>query len=340
VLALIHSTMLPLAKNYSENEVRALHSIFQYYSKSDGDGGISHAHQHQAQISSAALYRIIEELSQDDTDASRMKSAMEENHLHQKQELGNDVVTLLGTLSFQSFLAVVDNGRTLQDSSQHINFLRVLHEYQRRCFSEGNYLKAQGFMRHVQCLRKAEGVRHLQLVKTRQTEHRRKLDEAHKIQFDEFTQSWNTFMNDFESMSQGYIEELNETHQSQLSSLQKDLTDELNSKSKRFSKDLVDWRKREVIMADQQFYQEAQRIKQVSDALEAKEKSNMNSRFENSLRMKEANVKRQQSAEMDALVKRIDTKRREYEKQREVNTERLSQRNKNILSVMDTKHVS
>lgn len=102
----------------------------------------------------------------------------------------------------------------------------------------------------------------------------------------------------------------------------------------------MDWRKRESIMVDRKLYREAQQIKLVSDALEEEERASMNSNFESLLQKKERHLKKQQRAELDALEKRIETKRRENDKLREENCERLLQRNKNIVAAMDSRHVS
>ena len=51
-------------------------------------------------------------------------------------------------------------------------------------------------------------------------------------------------------------------------------------------------------------------------------------------------MKKQHQAEMDVLMKRIESKRREYTKQRNTDCDRLLQRNKNIQSTFDSKHVS
>ena len=93
-------------------------------------------------------------------------------------------------------------------------------------------------------------------------------------------------------------------------------------------------------MADQQRYQEAQQTKLVSDALEEKELSAMNSTTDTSLMRRERTMKKQHQAEMDVLMKRIESKRREYVKRRNVDCDRLLQRNKNIQSSFDSKHVS
>ena len=147
-------------------------------------------------------------------------------------------------------------------------------------------------------------------------------------------------MKEFEEKSQTYLKELNETHQAQLSALQKEVVEEVKSKPQRWSRELVDWRKREAIMADQQRYQEAQRIKSVSDALEAKERNQKDSALETSLKLKERNMLHIHTTEKAALQKRIDTKRREFEHQRKDGQARILQRNKNILAMLDTKNVS
>ena len=148
-------------------------------------------------------------------------------------------------------------------------------------------------------------------------------------------------MKEFELKSQQQTSELDQSHQQQLELLKQSISDESNnSKSKKkWSKDLIHYRKRELLMADQQRYQEAQQTKLVSDALEEKELANMNSNTDTSLMRRERTMKKQHQAEMDVLTKRIESKRREYTKQRNIDCDRLLQRNKNIQSTFDSKHV-
>lgn len=123
-------------------------------------------------------------------------------------------------------------------------------------------------------------------------------------------------------------------------SLQKVAADKFNTKPQRWSKELVDWRKREAIMAEQEKYQEAQQIKTVSDKLEAKERAAKNSNFESYLQLKEGNLKKQHAAEKAALQQRIDTKRLEFQHKQKADHTRILQRNKNIIAMLDGKHVS
>ena len=149
-------------------------------------------------------------------------------------------------------------------------------------------------------------------------------------------------MQEFELKSQKQLSELDQTHQQQLQLLEQSISDESNNlkSKKKWSKDLIQYRRRQLLMADQQRYQEAQQTKLVSDALEEKELSAMNSTTDTSLMRRERTMKKQHQAEMDVLMKRIESKRREYAKQRNVDCDRLLQRNKNIQSSFDSKHVS
>jgi len=144
---------------------------------------------------------------------------------------------------------------------------------------------------------------------------------------------------------------MQQTHEQQLDSLRKNLTHEIASKPKKWSKDLMDCRKSLENVAKQasagrpsvsytQLYREAQQIKQVSDALHEKEEADMNSKFNSVLSAKVRNLEKKQQAEMAALTKKIETKRREVTKKRKEDTLRLQQRNRNIVKMLDAKNVS
>lgn len=159
-------------------------------------------------------------------------------------------------------------------------------------------------------------------------------------------EGWDEYMSGFEQKSEQYMDEMRQTHEQQLVSLRKNLTDEIENKPKKWSKDLIDCRRSLENVAKQassgqtQLYREAQQIKQVADALHEYEKDDMNSKFNSLLCAKVRNLEKKQQAEMAALAKKIDTKRREVTKKREVDTLRLQQRNRNIVKMLDAKNVS
>ena len=90
-------------------------------------------------------------------------------------------------------------------------------------------------------------------------------------------------------------------------------------------------------MAEQKNYADAQQIKAIADDMEEEELENMNSRFTTSFQKKEAAFRQRQAAEIQALLKRVDVRRKELEQQREYDSKRLIQRNRNVIAGMESK---
>ena len=63
----------------------------------------------------------------------------------------------------------------------------------------------------------------------------------------------------------------------------------------------------------------------------------MNSRFTTSFQKKETAFRQRQAAEIQALLKRVDVRRKELEQQRENDSKRLIQRNRNVIAGMKSK---
>lgn len=90
----------------------------------------------------------------------------------------------------------------------------------------------------------------------------------------------------------------------------------------------------------QKNYAEAARIKAVADELERRERERMDEERLASFAQKEAKFRAQQAAELSALLKRIETRRTEHVKQRELDSKRLLQRNKNVQAVLEGRHAA
>lgn len=152
--------------------------------------------------------------------------------------------------------------------------------------------------------------------------------------------AWDTYMEDFEQKSQDYVKDMDESHQGQLASLKKSVSESIDTKPMKRSRDLIQYRKRQQLMAEQRRYEEARMCQLTGDILEEKERSNRNSNVNTSLQKRGANMKTQQKAEINVLTKRIESKRKEYTKQRDTLIMRLLQRNTIIQATFDSKHVS
>jgi hypothetical protein len=329
-------------QNLSETEARALASLFRYYSNNNDarqSASTQSSKVKSPDIFLAQMYSIITELGENDGEKARMKKATQQLN-SASIESNKDSTIPLGCLSLNQFLHIVDQGRERVDNDNSFHLIRIIADYEQRAEYEGEYLLAKELLDQHKALQKEEENKQLAIIKKKHIDDKRKLVIAHDEQLVEFMTSWDQFMKEFEQKSQAYLEELAETHKQQLSALREEVVEEVKSKPQRWSKELVDWRKREAIMADQQKYQEAQRIKTISDALESKERANKNSKLESSLRLKEGNLKKQHAAEVSALQQRIDTKRREFDHQRKGDEARMIQRNRNILAMVDSKQAA
>jgi len=99
----------------------------------------------------------------------------------------------------------------------------------------------------------------------------------------------------------------------------------------------LEWRRRQHMLARQKNYAEAQRIKKIADKLEDKEKVGVESDTATLFARKEAKFRQQQQSELQALLKRIDARRKEHIKQRNLDSKRLMQRNRNVQAVLESK---
>ena len=217
-------------------------------------------------------------------------------------------------------------------------FLRILDEYRIKCEEEGNYLEAGRSAQQSAALRKQEERRQNKALRARHIAERQDVQIAHNMQFAEFNAAWDRYMTEFDQMAQMYIKQMADKHGIKLKEFQQALHQELIKRPPKFSRELLDWRKRQQLLAKQRKYAEAQKIKRIADELEKRERLKMDEQRLAVFEQRESKFRQQQQAELAALLKRIDVRRREHLKQREVDTKRLLQRNKNVQAVLEQKH--
>ena len=121
---------------------------------------------------------------------------------------------------------------------------------------------------------------------------------------------------------------------------QRKLQTEISDKPPKWSRELLEWRRRQHMLARQKNYAEAQRIKKIADKLEEKERKGSADLTGSVFARKDAQFRQQQQAELQALLKRIDARRKEHLKQRTLDSKRLLQRNRNVQSVLESKQAA
>jgi len=100
----------------------------------------------------------------------------------------------------------------------------------------------------------------------------------------------------------------------------------------KFSKDLLELRDKEAKLVKLKRYEEAEKVKMKADLLEQFEINKMEGEMQAVIEKKEAMLRHKQQLALAALLKRIQRDRNEQLKHRQIDSQRLIQRNKNILN--------
>jgi hypothetical protein len=186
-------------------------------------------------------------------------------------------------------------------------------------------------------LKKQEGKRQEKALRARQLAERQDVQIAHNMQYAEFNSAWDKYLEEYDQMAQMYIQQMTERHATTLREFQEDLHRQLLKRPAKYSKELLDWRRRQNMLARQKNYAEAQKIKRIADVMEERERKSIDTENRKIFSRKESQLRKQQQSELQALLKRIEGRRREHIKQRNLDSKRLLQRNRNVQAVLEAK---
>ncbi len=220
---------------------------------------------------------------------------------------------------------------SISPDSKVLDFLRLLEEYRRKCEEEGNYAEARKASSKFDELLKKEVARQRNNIRAAQEHELANIEAAQKAQFVEFSQAWDHYMSDYEATAYLSLEKLKEKHMLEFEQFQERIRKELRAKMK-FSKDLLELRDKESKLVKAKRYEEAERVKMKADLLEEFERSKLEGEMQLVIDKKEAKLRHSQQLALAALLKRIQRDRNEQLKHRQQDSQRLIQRNKNILN--------
>lgn len=307
--------------DYTEEEINALRGIFAIFDQ-DQSGFIN----------VAELENILEKIGRTAEDAAEMLSHVDE------VTGGRDD----GKITFEEFLALMNSSQKQDETADGcdpkvLEFLRILEEYRMKCEEEGDYMEAGRANNQMNMLRKQEERRQGKSLRSRQISERQDVQIAHNMQYTEFKNAWDKYLEEYDQMAQMYIQQMTEKHAVQLLEFQKQLHKEVTERPPKFSKELLEWRRRQHMLARQKNYAEAQKIKRIADMMEERERQTMGDSNRQVFARKEAKFRGQQQAELQALLKRIGGRRNEHLKQRDLDSKRLLQRNRNVQAVLESK---
>jgi hypothetical protein len=310
---------------YTADEKRALRGLFDIYDR-DGSG----------YINDYELKGVMQKVgrSTDNGEAEKLLETVDPDKN--------------GKISFEEFLFLLTKGQAdqqeaadgIQPDQKVLEFLRILDEYRIKCEKEGNYMEAERATKQLATLRKQEERRQGKSMRAKQIAERQDVQIAHNMQYAEFNAAWDKYMEEYDQMAQMYIQQMTEKHRKDLSGpngFQQRIAEEITSKPLKFSKELLNWRRRQHLLAKQKNYAEAQKLKRLADKLEKKEKKKLQIQHKQAIAKREAKFRAEQQKELAALLKRIDGRRKEHLKQRNDDSKRLLQRNRNVQQVLESK---
>jgi hypothetical protein len=211
------------------------------------------------------------------------------------------------------------------------DFLNLLAEYRRKCEDEGNYEEARKARAKYEELRKKESARQLNSMRMVQDQELQNVENTQKQQYAEFSAAWDNYMAEYEATAYHSLEKLKEKHMLEYQSFREKALREARNRVKH-SKELLELRKKEQTLAKQGIYDQAETVKLKADQLEEWEQARNEAQIEQIVEKKETQLRRQQQLALAALLKRIQRDRSEQLKHRQLDSQRLMQRNKNQLN--------
>lgn len=219
--------------------------------------------------------------------------------------------------------------------------LHCILEKQRLIFLENSkYCQADQVQKQLKMLYNFEISQRQAAIHLKDTRDLMNIKKSHDEQYLAFVKEWDSFEKEFEKRSEAAIKSMRERHESNREEYRRKLEIEERRKPRLFSKELKEWRKKEKILAYQENYSAAQKVKLISDAIEEEETMNINANCDNTASTKALNFGRQQDAELRALIKRIDSQRDSHKQKRDTDCKRLYQRNQNIQSALKSKQLT
>jgi len=251
-------------------------------------------------------------------------------------QVGREVARLLGGAELASFEEVVQTLKRVEESSgpqdpemtTPLTLLKRLNAYKKQCESTGEYVEAQKARKKYEELRTREEERQRRLVDEAQQQEMIEVEQAQRAQFLGFSNAWDKYMADYESTAYMSLERLKEQHGDELGRFQ----EVIRSQPARVkcSRELLELRRKQEALAKLGKYEEAWKVKEEGDQLEQWEQARSASLVSDSARRQEARLRGQQQKALGALLKRIQRDRGEQIRHRQLDSQRLIQRNKNL----------
>merc|ERR1719291_954292 len=215
-------------------------------------------------------------------------------------------------------------------------FLEVLEKHRRDCEAQGKYEEAELARTRLEQLRRHEESRRREELRSQQLAERLGVEEAHMTELQEFNGIWDRKAAEFEAHAATLQNTLAARHQAEHQEHLERLRRETEPRTPRWSKDLLNLRRIQEILAKQKKYAEAEKTKLQADRVEMQEHQMWKAKREARIQSLETQFLHKQQLEMGGLLKRIQSGREEQKQARKGELERLLQRYQNVKSQLES----
>ncbi|CAL1161170.1 unnamed protein product [Cladocopium goreaui] len=255
-------------------------------------------------------------------------------------QVGREVARQLsgsGSVEVATFEEVVQTLKKVEETQDRevdgetttpLTLLKRLNAYKKQCESNGEYVEAQKARKKYEELRAKEEERQRRLVDQAQQQEMMEVEQAQRAQFLGFSNAWDKYMADYESTAYMSLERLKEQHGEELSKFQEMIRHQ--PARVKCSRELLELRRKQEALAKLGKYEEAWKVKEEGDQLEQWEQARSASLVSDSAKRQEGRLRSQQQKALQALLKRIQRDRGEQIRHRQMDSQRLIQRNKNL----------
>ena len=141
------------------------------------------------------------------------------------------------------------------------------------------------------------------------------VENAQRMQYQEFSEAWDKYMTDYERTAYELVEQLKAKHQQELQDLHAFVTEKFYN-DHRWNKQIIELRKQEQIYFSIKDYMNAEKVKIICSELEKKEVDSMQLQLDEKLSKEEAALFGRQKNQLETLLGRIQRDREEQVRHR------------------------
>jgi len=294
-------------------------------------------------IKAEHLYEVASMLGKDDQNVDEV--------LKNNKKTKDDLITLA---DYKHLIAELDKANTsvveseASTQSQRViitpdpkvlEFIKLLYAFQKKCEKEGKYGEAKLAQEKMEEIKLKEILRQENNIRSFQEEELAQVEQAQKEQYEEFSKVWDKYMTEYEAKALDSLDKLKEKHIKEVEELNERLKRELAFHFKS-SKQLIELRQKESALVKLKKYGEAEKIKSQADALEQFERASKEKEIEDIIDKKTVTLRGQQQKSLAALLKRIQKDREQQLKNRELDSQKLLTKNKNLRNELISKHAN